>query len=198
MSIGENIKRIREQQDLKQYELAEKLNVTQPTITQWENGKRFPQSDRLVEIADVLRCSVEDLVETDYGLADYCLKVDYTEEYEQSISRLEQVIKKDPDPVWVTALEVARKRLLGNNGKMVRKMYLSVRELREACSWVREHPKQKTVIFWRMIRPVLYDIEMNLRFEITEAIHRVYKDDPNTMWRLLIVRSKYSDTKIAI
>ena len=196
--IGDNIKRIRQQQHIKQYELAEQLNVTQPTVAQWEQGKRIPQADRLVEIADVLKCSVEDLTETECGLSGRLLLVDYSKEYYASVCRLKELIKDDPDPVFKEALKFAINRLYYQRGKIVSEMFLTSRELREYYSWKRENPKQREVVFWRMQHPNWYDMEMNLRLEITKAIQRVYKDDKETMLHLLIVPNKYSDVKFVI
>ena len=44
MSIGKNIKRIRENAGMSQYDLAKKLNVSQAAVSQFENGKNPPQN----------------------------------------------------------------------------------------------------------------------------------------------------------
>lgn len=63
MSIGENIKRIREENGLKQIELAEKLNISQSMVCQIERGTKVPSLPLGNEIAEVLNCSIDELVE---------------------------------------------------------------------------------------------------------------------------------------
>lgn len=62
MSIGKNIKRIREDIGLTQQELALKVGVSQPMIGQIEREAKIPTMLLGKEIADVLNCSVEDLI----------------------------------------------------------------------------------------------------------------------------------------
>lgn len=45
-----------------QQELAEKLHVNQSAIAQWESGTTGPKRMRLMEIAGVLECSIDELL----------------------------------------------------------------------------------------------------------------------------------------
>ena len=63
MSFGANIKKFRESQGLSQNELANKFNVTQPTVAMWETGAAMPRADKLPELAKILECDVSDLFE---------------------------------------------------------------------------------------------------------------------------------------
>lgn len=62
MSIGKNIKRIRKDKGLTQQELALKVGVSQPMIGQIERETKIPTMLLGKEIADVLNCSLEDLI----------------------------------------------------------------------------------------------------------------------------------------
>ncbi|MBS6475554.1 MAG: helix-turn-helix transcriptional regulator [Clostridiales bacterium] len=62
MSIGENIKNIRLQQNLTQAELARKLQVDQSLICQFERGTKAPSLPLSKEIAEALHCEISDLV----------------------------------------------------------------------------------------------------------------------------------------
>lgn len=55
------IKELRISRGLTQEELAQKINVTQGAISQWEKGLAQPTSDKLPELAKVLRCSIDEL-----------------------------------------------------------------------------------------------------------------------------------------
>ena len=59
---GTVIKRIREKNGLTQAELAEKLNVSDKTISKWETGKGYPDISLLEPIASVFGISVMELL----------------------------------------------------------------------------------------------------------------------------------------
>lgn len=64
MSIfSENLKIMRHQYDWTQRELAEKLNVAETTVQKWERAKNRPAYDVAKHIAEVLRLSVEELMD---------------------------------------------------------------------------------------------------------------------------------------
>lgn len=60
--LNENIKRLRKTQGLSQEELAVKLNVVRQTISKWEQGLSVPDSDMLINIAEVLGTRVSVLL----------------------------------------------------------------------------------------------------------------------------------------
>lgn len=61
MSIGENIRRLREGQNLCQEELADMLGVSRPMISQIERGTKIPSLLLGRDIAETLHCSLYDL-----------------------------------------------------------------------------------------------------------------------------------------
>lgn len=62
MSVGEKIKKIREEANMKQAELAERVGVTQALICQIERGTKNPSLQIAYEIAKVLKCKTEDFI----------------------------------------------------------------------------------------------------------------------------------------
>lgn len=54
MGYGDNIAAIRKRLGLTQSDLAERLNVEQPTVQRWERGLREPNMTKLAEIANAL------------------------------------------------------------------------------------------------------------------------------------------------
>ena len=60
--LNENIRTLRKKMGLTQVELAERLNVSQSTITSWENGTRRPDLDLLPVIAQIFDVSVDELL----------------------------------------------------------------------------------------------------------------------------------------
>lgn len=62
MSIDFNIKKLREAEGLTQTELAERLGVDQSMISHIENGRKDPGVKLLIDIAEVLHCTTDELV----------------------------------------------------------------------------------------------------------------------------------------
>ena len=54
---------IRKEHGMSQEALAKKLDVKQNTVSQWETGVRNPSLPMLLRIAEILNCSVNDLVQ---------------------------------------------------------------------------------------------------------------------------------------
>lgn len=48
------IRRLRERAKINQAELARRVDVSQPTISDWENGKKVPSGKNLVRLATEL------------------------------------------------------------------------------------------------------------------------------------------------
>lgn len=62
MSIGENIRTIREQRGMKQVELADKLLVSQAYISRVERDRKAPTLPMRKAIAEALGCTRNDLI----------------------------------------------------------------------------------------------------------------------------------------
>lgn len=62
MSIGDNIKYLREERNYSQRELAKVLNITPGTVSKYEKGTNQVPIDMLASIADVFGVSIDYLV----------------------------------------------------------------------------------------------------------------------------------------
>ncbi len=60
--IGKNITRLRKLSGMTQLELAEKLNYSDKSVSKWEQGNGLPDVRILVQIAEIFKVSVDDLV----------------------------------------------------------------------------------------------------------------------------------------
>lgn len=56
------IRTVRERRGITQTELAAALKVTQGAVSQWEAGKVSPSVATLIAIANLFKCSVDDLI----------------------------------------------------------------------------------------------------------------------------------------
>ena len=60
--LGENIIRFLTIYEMTQSDLAKRMNVSQATVSDWMNGKKFPRSDKLDFLCNVLHCQRDDLL----------------------------------------------------------------------------------------------------------------------------------------
>ena len=65
MELGKNIAKIRKDNKLTQDDLAEKYFVTRQTISNWENGKSYPDLETLVKMSDDFKISLDVLIKED-------------------------------------------------------------------------------------------------------------------------------------
>ena len=71
MDLGKKIIAMRNEKNLSQEQLAEKLNVTRQTISNWENGKFYPDIDSLVNLSKFFNVSLDNLLSYDDKVLDY-------------------------------------------------------------------------------------------------------------------------------
>lgn len=62
MSVGENIRRIREEKDLTQAFVAKQAGISQAMLCQIERGTKNPSLQIGKEIADILGCDIDSLI----------------------------------------------------------------------------------------------------------------------------------------
>lgn len=65
MEIGNQIKQHRATLSLSQEELAEQIYVTRQTLSNWENGKTYPDVNSLLRLSDVFGVTLDELVKGD-------------------------------------------------------------------------------------------------------------------------------------
>lgn len=54
---------MRERANLTQMQVAQALNVPQPTISSWETDRSKPRADKLPAIARLLGCTIDELLQ---------------------------------------------------------------------------------------------------------------------------------------
>lgn len=65
MKLNEQIKKYRMEKNLSQEELAEKIYVTRQSISNWENGKTYPDIHSLLLLSSLFGISLDQLVKGD-------------------------------------------------------------------------------------------------------------------------------------
>ena len=62
MEFADQIKKIREERNLTQEQLSQKLNVSRQAISNWENRRNLPDIEMLITIASVFHVSLDQLI----------------------------------------------------------------------------------------------------------------------------------------
>ena len=63
MSFGNKLAEARKKQNLTQEQLAERLGVTRQAVSRWESGAAWPETDKLVRMAQLLEVSCDYLLQ---------------------------------------------------------------------------------------------------------------------------------------
>lgn len=58
----ENLRIIREKRNINQQKIAVELEISQESISKYENGNAFPSKEILIKLADYLHCSIDYLL----------------------------------------------------------------------------------------------------------------------------------------
>lgn len=61
-NIGKTIKKLREEKNITQEQLAEKLNVTRQAVSNWETSKTQPDINTITKISEILEIPVEEVI----------------------------------------------------------------------------------------------------------------------------------------
>ena len=65
MNFGENFKNIRKQCGLSQQEVADKLQIKQPSVSDWENDVSRPDYETLIALAELYDVTLYELLGID-------------------------------------------------------------------------------------------------------------------------------------
>jgi len=71
MEIGKKLKEARLNRNLTQEIIAEKLNVSRQTISNWENEKSYPDIISVIELSNLYSISLDDLLKGDDAMMEH-------------------------------------------------------------------------------------------------------------------------------
>ena len=86
IKIGKFIASCRKEQGMTQANLAEKLGITDRAVSKWENGKSMPDSGIMLELCELLKINVNELLSGE--------KIDMNNYEEKTEENLQQVLNK--------------------------------------------------------------------------------------------------------
>lgn len=90
VKIGIFIQDCRKMKKITQLELAEKLGVTDRTISNWENGKNMPDLSMFKPLCDILGITINELLS-----GEKILSKDYTERLEENFINIIDYVNKN-------------------------------------------------------------------------------------------------------
>lgn len=76
MKLYLKIRELRQKKGFTQKELADLLEVSEVTISNFENNKKTPSMKRALQIATILECSLDDLIYTDKYVDNWLKELD--------------------------------------------------------------------------------------------------------------------------
>lgn len=65
MSLGQNLQFLRKRDNITQEQLAEALEVSRQSVSKWESDTSYPEMDKLLQLANLFHCSLDDLIQKD-------------------------------------------------------------------------------------------------------------------------------------
>lgn len=101
IKIGKFIAECRKKENLTQMQLAEKLGITDRAISKWETGRAMPDSSIMLELCEILKITVNDLLNGEVGsMENYNKEVEgkliemvrQKEEHDKALLKLECVL----------------------------------------------------------------------------------------------------------
>ena len=96
VKIGKFIAESRKQQNLTQSQLAEKLDITDKAISKWETGNSMPDSSIMIELCDILKISVYELLKGEKTMENN------NQNNEQLLLEMAKEIEKKNKTIWTT------------------------------------------------------------------------------------------------
>ena len=109
MNFAQKMKSYRQKNNWTQQEVAERLNVSRKTISSWENSRSYPDIFMLVQISDLYRVSLDDLLREDHKMID-----SYKQEHEINKKERRTFIFSYIINVIMSVILLAKPVIMGN------------------------------------------------------------------------------------
>ena len=75
MKLGKQIKLHRQEAQLSQEELANRVYVSRQTISNWENDKSYPDVNSLVLLSEIFQTSLDNLIKGDVEVMKFLMNI---------------------------------------------------------------------------------------------------------------------------
>lgn len=97
MDFSEKLKALRKEHGDTQSTLAHQLNVSQNAVYNWENGKREPNLDTILKIADIYSVSIDYLMGISNKEESFCDMTTFQDEIDDYAQELGEFLYYNPD-----------------------------------------------------------------------------------------------------
>lgn len=74
MEIGKKLQTARNQAGFTQEQIAEKINVSRQTISNWENEKSYPDILSIIQLSDIYALSLDELLKGDSQMIEHLVE----------------------------------------------------------------------------------------------------------------------------
>ena len=74
MNLGKTLQDLRKEKNISQEDIADILNVSRQTISNWENSKSYPDILALIKLCDIYKISLDALLKEDQQLLNHIKK----------------------------------------------------------------------------------------------------------------------------
>lgn len=167
LTIGETIKKLRNQKNVTQEKLAESLGVTPQAISRWESGAGYPAIDYLPDLAAFFEISVDELLGVKLSKREA-----RREEIYAQIKRFEEENGFNNDPGAVDMLREAHAEFPGD-------VKISFALARELCyERYEEHPDQAVLReAEKMLRNLMRQADdYDFKFKCAQTLAVLYRE----------------------
>ncbi len=86
MSLGQNLQFLRKQKEMTQEQLAETLEVSRQSVSKWESDTTYPETDKLLQIANLFHCTLDDLMQKDIS-SQYVEDKNHYDQHKNQLSK---------------------------------------------------------------------------------------------------------------
>ncbi len=179
--IGNFIAERRKNANLTQMQLAEMLNITDRAVSKWETGRALPDSSIMIELCDILKISVNDLLSGEVVSME-----DYNKEMQDNL--LEMIKQKEEADKRLLSVEI----LVGVISTLFLLASCLVSAFLPVEEWIR------VVIILIGLIPLLVALPFMLKIEQTagyyeckECGHRYIPTFSAVLWAMHAGRTRY-------
>ena len=181
VKIGKFIAECRKTSNLTQAQLAEKLNITDRAVSKWERGKSMPDSSVMLELCDVLKITVNDLLSGEVVTVD-----NYNKETEKLL--LEMVKEKERSDKRLLTIEI----IIGTVSTVLSLALCFVAAYVPMVSWLRAVLFLIGFVFLFVIAFCMLKIEQVAGYYECKHCHNKYVPSYNSVvWAMHINRTRY-------
>ena len=163
MEIGNVIKRYRKDAGLTQEQMANRLGVTTPAVSKWENGNSKPDIELLTPIARLLNISLDTLLSFHENLSDV--------EIEEIIKKMDKMFSEEGyERTYEWALEILKE--YPNCNKLIWQVavMLDVRRMTDECKEPEKYDEE--INAWYEM--VLHDENEEVQYHAADSLFGFY------------------------